>query len=41
MSTVDNKSLAPQQWCDALDTISKRLRGERPGSRLSDGLGRV
>jgi hypothetical protein len=37
MSAVDNKSLAPQQRCDALDAFSKRLRRERPGPRLSDG----
>jgi hypothetical protein len=39
MSALDDKPLAPQQRCDALDAISKRLRGERPGSGLSDALG--
>jgi hypothetical protein len=39
MSTVDDKSLASQQRCDALDPISKGLRSERPGSRLSDTFG--
>jgi hypothetical protein len=39
MSAVDDKSLASQQRCDALDAISQRLRVERPGSRLSDTFG--
>jgi Protein of unknown function (DUF3363) len=39
MSAVDNKSLAPQQRCDALDAISKCRCGERPGPRLSNGFG--
>jgi hypothetical protein len=39
MSAVDDKSLASQQRRDAIDAISQRLRGERPGSRLSDTFG--